>query len=55
MRDLEVGKLEAVLFEYRRDSGQVRRRLGLLLDLRRALLLHVVRLRLDLALGLTRK
>lgn len=52
---MELSNLEAVLFEHRRDSGQVRRRLGLLLDLRRALLLDVVRLRLDLALGLRRE
>ena len=44
--------LEAVLLEHGCDRAQVGLGLGLLLELLGSLLLHVVRLGLDLALGL---
>lgn len=45
-------ELEAVLLEHGCDGSQVCLCLGLLLELLGSLLLHVVSLRLDLALGL---
>lgn len=47
--------LESELLEHRRDSRQICFRLRLVLDLLRTLLLHIVRLGLDLALYLCGK
>lgn len=48
-------ELEAILLEHGRDGSQVGLCRGLVLELLGPLLLHVVRLGLDLALGLKRK